>query len=254
VDLPPWRDDRLWADRIRADRLRADRHQSPAEAEITREIARRALASGARGVALTGSTARGQRTEFSDLDYHVVGPRFKTTDLAGEIDVYIGRPEHFWAKLRGGDDFVQWTLRFGCILEDDGVFRAGLRAIEEELIWPDAGLQFARLSAMCALAERLVAMGDRDAAAEQLRALLTSLARGLLLDAGVFPLARRELPGQLREVNQPLAAAALAQAIDARLSLTGIGDILGQVTAAWPREISAGNRRAMFGGPRRRPD
>jgi hypothetical protein len=149
-----------------------------------------------------------------------VGSRFKTSDLPGDVDVYSGAADSFWEKLRAGDDFIQWTLRFGCILVDGGIFRAGLRVIATELIWPDAAKKFRRLPDMQRLAERLVDMGDRDAAQDQLRATLTSLARGLLLDAGVFPMARQEFPGQLRTIDRGGVADALAQTIHGEPTLS----------------------------------
>jgi hypothetical protein len=118
---------------------------------------RRAVEAGARAVSLTGSTARDRRTETSDLDHHVVGTRFKTSDLPGDVDLYVRDADRFWAKLRAGDDFVQWTLRFGCILLDDGIFRAGLRVIANEQIWPDPRVKIRRLPEMRRLAERLIA-------------------------------------------------------------------------------------------------
>jgi hypothetical protein len=217
-----WSDDRVWGARLAADRLRADQNQTVAQRAITSEIVRRAGETGARAVALTGSTARNCRTGISDLDHHVVGPRFKTRDLPGDVDVHCADSGTFWVRLHGGDDFVQWTLRLGCIIVDDGIFRTGLRAVGTELIWPDAGAKFTRLPEMRRLAERLVETGDRDAAQDQLRATLTSLARALLLESGIFPLAREELPGQLRSIGHGLVAGALAATIHGQPSLSDI--------------------------------
>ncbi|MEA2302613.1 MAG: hypothetical protein QOE44_3148 [Solirubrobacteraceae bacterium] len=228
----PWADDRQWSEKLVGDRLRADANQTSTQREITGEIVRRAAEAGAAAVALTGSTARNRRSESSDLDYHVVGRRFKTNDLPGEVDVYFGNSDRFWSKLREGDDFVQWTLRFGCILSDDGIFRAGLRAISVELIWPIAEAKLARLPDMQRLAQRLLEMDDRDAAQDQLRATLTTLARALLLAARVFPLARVELPEQLRRVGHEPVADALAETIHSQPSLSTLHAMLGTLTTA----------------------
>jgi hypothetical protein len=222
-----WVDDRQWQAKLSVDIERAQQNQTPDQRRVTSEIARRAAQSGAEAFALTGSTARHCRTDVSDLDYHVVGSRFKSNDLPGDVDVYFGNAERFWSKLRGGDDFVQWTLRFGCILMDQGVFRAGLRAIATEDIWPDAGAKFARLPEMQDLASRLIGMGDRDAAQDQLRAAFTSLARGLLLERRVFPLARKELPDQLRHAMQPSLADALELTIYRQPTLATLREALG---------------------------
>lgn len=216
---PAWADDGAWAARLALDRKTATRNQSAAQREITEILLQRARRSGAEAFALTGSTARDRRTATSDLDYQVVGPRPSHDDLAEEVDIYAGDADHFWRKLRSGDDFVQWTLRFGCVLFDAGIFRAGLRAIATETLWPDPHAKVVRLPELRDLASRLIRMGDRDAAQDQVRAALTSAARALLLDARVFPLARSELPDQLEAVGYERMGTALADTIHREPSL-----------------------------------
>lgn len=63
----------VWAERLDFDRERAVCHQSGELTAITEAIRKRALATGAKAVVLSGSTARGHRTRVSDLDYHVIG-------------------------------------------------------------------------------------------------------------------------------------------------------------------------------------
>lgn len=63
--------------------------------------------------------------------------------------------------------------------------------------------------------ERLIQMGDQGAAHEQLRAMLTTAARGLLLHARLFPLARRDLPAQLDRAGYGRLAQALHRVIHA---------------------------------------
>jgi hypothetical protein len=155
-----------------------------------------------------------------------VGPRPRHDDLADDVDVHASDADRFWSKLRAGDDFVQWTLRLGLILFDKGIFRAGLRAIATEELWPDAGAKLSRLPALRELALRLVRVGDRDAAQEQVRAALTAGARALLLESGVFPLARSELPEQLRVIECEELAEALSETIYSDRSLAELeGDL-----------------------------
>ena len=202
-----------WQVRLTADRAIAHEHQSPEQRRITETVLERALSAGAVGVALTGSTARAKRTLISDLDYHVIGTRPFLDDLPADVDVYAVSAERMASKLRAGDDFVQWTLRLGCILFDGGAFRqAAIELIEADL-WPDGQAKLARLPELRRLASRLISVGDRDAAQDHVRASLTSAARGLLLVEGVFPLARSELVGQLQDSN----AAALASALEATI-------------------------------------
>jgi hypothetical protein len=215
----PWRDDHTWESKLAADRRRADEFQTTAQRDITGIVVERAVAAGAEAVALTGSTARLSRTAISDLDYHIVGPRPKQDDLPGDVDIYVGDHEAFWRKLRAGDDFVQWTLRHGCLLVDTGIFRAGLRAIATEGLWPDPTPKLERLAEHEKLIARLLAMGDRDAAQAELRAALTSGARAVLLAVEVFPLARAELPEQLRAIGADQLGSALKATIESEPSL-----------------------------------
>jgi hypothetical protein len=208
-----WASDTAWAAKLAHDRETAAANQTPAQRAVTATILRRGVDLSAEAIALTGSTARDRRTEISDLDYHVVGPRPRVDDLPGEVDVYAGDAEHFWRKLRSGDDFVQWTLRFGCILLDRGVLREGLREIAINRLWPDPRVQISRLPEQIELAGRLIRMGDRDGAQDEVRAALSAAARALLLDARVFPLARSELPDQLRALGLERLADALRTSI-----------------------------------------
>jgi hypothetical protein len=63
----------VWWDRMRSDRERATRRQTKELREITAAVERRCHALDAAALVLSGSTARGRRTEISDLDYHVIG-------------------------------------------------------------------------------------------------------------------------------------------------------------------------------------
>ncbi len=214
-----------WARRILDDRDRAERYQNPEQRTITSVVLSRAIELGASGFALTGSTARKRRTAISDLDYHVIGRRPDVSDLPAEVDVIATSPADFRSRLMDGDDFVQWTLRCGCVLYDLGPMRDGVRLVVEMGLWPNAQRKLGSLAVHRAEIERLIKMQDEEAAREQLRAMLTTAARGLLLQARVFPLARRELPSQLEQIGcGPLA------------------DVLRRLIRATPRldEIEAG--------------
>lgn len=209
-----------WEGRLRADRERAARIQSPALRAITAEVLRRAVRAGALAVALTGSTARARRTAISDIDYHVVGPRPDLDGLPGEVDVVADAPERFQRRLADGDDFVQWTLRYGCVLHDPrGVMYAARERIANEDLWPDPRPKLDRAQALGHLAERVLEIEDRDAAQEHVRAALTSMARGVLLAGRTFPLARDELADQLRVAQREELAEWLQRSIHERLSL-----------------------------------
>jgi hypothetical protein len=231
----PQLSDAGWSLRLRDDATRAIRNQSVEQRLITDTIMSRALRIGAEGFALTGSTARRRRTAISDLDYHVIGQRPDVSDLPGDVDIVAVSPSRFLEQLRDGDDYPQWTLRCGCILYDAGVMRDGFSLITHEDLWPNGNRKLASLADHRREVERLVRMGDRDAAQDQVRATLTTAARGLLLRAGVFPLARSELVGQLNHVGYQDLAHALGASIYQEQSLDNLaetGALLDRATEA----------------------
>lgn len=225
------RDDGGWTRRLRRDAAIARGNQTPELQRITDLVLKRAIARGARGVALTGSTARAKRTMISDLDYHVVGERPDVRDLPADVDIYESAPEKMRAKLQQGDDFLQWTLCCGCILYDTGVFREAAATVVQQDLWPDGGSKLRRLPELRRLAVRLIEVGDRDAAQDQVRAVLTSAARGVLLQRGVFALARSELPGQLRLVDADMLAEGLEASIYTEPTLEELASMLEAVVA-----------------------
>jgi hypothetical protein len=166
-------------------------------------------------VALTGSTARAHRTPISDLDIHIVGPRPRFEDLNDGLDLYATSSDVFWERLRDGDDFIQWPLRFGCILVDHGIFREALIHIAEANLWPDPRRKRDRANELLAFAQRIIATGDLDAAQEQTRAALTTVARWILLASGTFPLSRDELPDQMVSLGCSDPTEALSRLIHA---------------------------------------
>lgn len=210
-----WRDDAVWVARLEADRVRAERNQTPSQRLVSATVIERALSAGAEGVALTGSTARGRRTATSDLDIHIVGQRPRFEDLNEGLDLYATSSEVLWERLRGGDDFIQWTLRFGCILSDHGVFREALTEIAETGRWPDPQHKRDRADELLGFAERIIATGDLDAAQDQTRAAVTAVARWLLLANREFPLARDELSDQVLALGCFDLAAAVSRLIHA---------------------------------------
>jgi hypothetical protein len=67
---------------------------------------------------LTGSTARGTRTVISDFDYHLGGSPIEIDDLSDELDLHVVTADLLDARLREGDDFSHWSLRFGRVVFD----------------------------------------------------------------------------------------------------------------------------------------
>jgi hypothetical protein len=114
-----------------------------------------------------------------------------------------------------------------------------MRLLASDDLWPSPGLKFARLAEHIRLARRLISMGDRDAAQDQVRATLTSVSRGLLLAARIFPLARAELPQQLTAVGFPELGQALHRTIGGELMLDQLSKALDLVDGSAPVEALA---------------
>lgn len=168
---------------------------------------------GAERVAVTGSTARGRRTPISDLDFLVVGRRPRLDDLTLEVDLRALSADQLMVRLRDGDEYVQWVLRFGCILDDQGILREASRVLLETELWPDPERKRRHARTLADLAMRILASDDRDAAEEAARASLTAVAHWILLSNRVFPLSRDELSDQILELGSFDLAAALHRSI-----------------------------------------
>jgi hypothetical protein len=197
---------RDWQQKVSDDAERARGLLAGPLVEINRQVLKRARSLGADAVVLTGSTARGKRTSISDLDYLIIGAKPRVHDLQEDIDVHIASPERFLDRLARGDSFTHWTLEYGCVLCDSGIFREGLvqRSAEGFAVDPDRLLKqyvHARKFAI-----QVVASGDSDAAHREALTALSLGARWWLLVHGSSPLARSELPAQLSAAgNRPLA-------------------------------------------------
>jgi len=202
-----------WTRRLERDAGEIARRLPPELIALHGTIVDRARDAAAYGLILSGSTARSRRTAISDLDYHLIGPQIVTRDLPSQLDLHTLSPAELNAHILAGDDFVQWSLRFGLIVFDDGHLRRAAVLIATSKPWPDANRKRQHAAKSVDLARRMVASGDQDAALEQIRTALSLAARARLLRAGVFPGVRDELPQQLAELGLCDASVALASTI-----------------------------------------
>jgi|GEM_PF-2759896 len=163
-------------------------------------------------VVLVGSWARGTANErWSDIDVLVVGdhdgplppPRIQLITITRQD---LGR------RVRSGDDFAQWALRFGVPLAG----RHSWDELREQLLsgapWPEPASQLKQARKKLKTAHDLFEMGDLPAAEEELRFALSHLARAELLSHRIFPLSRQELPLQLQEAGDTRLAEMMARA------------------------------------------
>lgn len=183
-------------------------------------VASRAREAGARALLLTGSTARGTRTPFSDVDYHLIGEPIRLDGLPDELDIHVVAPARLSIRLLEGDDFTHWSLRFARIVFDTGIIRESKDLIAVQELWPDPLRKWQQAQKSLGIARAMVASGDHEAAVEQVRTALTLAARWCLLEDQRFPLSRPELPAQLEDLGYKTLAADLRATITEAPPLT----------------------------------
>ena len=169
-------------------------------------------------IVATGSAVR-DAERIDDLDLLLVYRDRRPSLPRPPIDVDLRQYERAEVprKLREGHEYLAWTVRFGQPLFDRGGWWAALRAgWEGQLALPPAATARERANRMERLRDDMLAVGDHDAAAELEISMLTHLARAALSDAGVFPLSRPELHGQLRDIGDHTLADRLDDALRSR--------------------------------------
>jgi hypothetical protein len=162
------------------------------------------------------------------LDYHVVGGKPDVEGLPSDIDLYSDGADAFLAKLFKGDDFAHWTLRYGCILFDNGVLRKAANTAIEHDLWPDSERKLRQARRAVDFSQKLASTGDYAALLEVSRGAFSLTARWWLISHDVFPLARDELAQQLVETGQPGLATALERAIHSRPTAATIASWLAE--------------------------
>ncbi len=157
-------------------------------------------------VVLVGSWARGTaNTRRSDIDVLVMeehdGPL-----PPPRIQLIVITQEELRRRVRAGDDFGQWALRFGVPLAGRHLWEELRKQLLSDAPWPKGESQLKHAWKKLKTARDLFRMGDLPAAEEEIRFALSHLARAELLSAGIFPLSRQELPAQLQGAGKPRLA------------------------------------------------
>jgi predicted nucleotidyltransferase len=180
-------------------------------------------------ILVIGSAVRPAYHSGSDVDFLVVADGEATSDRPRPIDVdlLMFRRCEIDQKIREGDDLLGWAIRFGRAIFDRDQFWANLRSRwSHQLPFPSPEVSIARALRFECIARELVAMGDFDAALEQIIAVLTHRARASLLRAHVYPASRPELPMQLHKIGQQRLAESLECALRRRFP----ADVLDELT------------------------
>ena len=158
-------------------------------------------------IVLVGSAARNLLTDDSDIDLMLIGTTRPAVPRSFPgFHIQSSSVAEFLRNLQNGEDFEIWCVRLGIPLYDGGQW-AHIVASDEARQWPRWELKVSHGARRLFLARSLLEMGDNEAATEELVYTLGHIARALLLQAGVFPLSRPELAGQLRTLGYPHLAA-----------------------------------------------
>lgn len=162
-------------------------------------------------VILTGSVARSTQTSQSDLDLLVVGEKPPVVERHPDrLHVQTLTTKQFADKLRSGDDFAAWCVRYGVPLLASSGWLQIVRSPDANT-WPDWRKKIRHAARRLTLATTLLETDDIAAAAEEMLYAVSHTARAMLLKAGVFPLSRSEIIGQLNETGQERLAKLLQE-------------------------------------------
>lgn len=181
-------------------------------------------------VVLVGSVARRTRTSpMGDIDLLVLNGRTRKLLHPG-IQTTVLTNRDFRERVREGDDFVQWALRFGVSLRG----RCRWQELRQELLgkapWPNPAVKQEHASRRLGRARELLEMGDADAAQEDLLYAAGHLARANLLALGIYPLSRPELVAQLEDAGMGELAVLLKQlSSEDELPAHEIENLFGQI-------------------------
>ena len=154
----------------------------------------------------------------ADLDLVVIcrEPLNLSRSRPMEVDLRVYRTDEVDRLLAEGHDVLGWAIKFGQVLfQRSGFWDMTLSRWKNELPLPSSETPRVRARETRRRFLNVLEIGDLDAALEQAISYLTHLAWAELLEAGIFPASRRELPSQLRAVGSHRLADSLDGLLDA---------------------------------------
>lgn len=119
-----------------------------------------------------------------------------------EVDLRVYSAAEVDARLAAGHDMLGWAVRFGRVLfQRHCYWDRIIESWRDRLPLPSSKLARARAARAYRRLANLFHLGDTDAVREQALSYLTHSARAELLERGVYPASRPELPEQLRRIG-----------------------------------------------------
>lgn len=152
-------------------------------------------------VILIGSVARSTHTSQSDLDLLIIGDEPPLVKRHPDrLHVQTLTTKQFFERLRAGDDFAAWCVRYGVPILTSKPWLEIVNSADAG-IWPDWHKKIRHAARRLTIAAALLKTGDITAAAEETLYAVSHTARAILLKDGIFPLSRPEIISQLREAD-----------------------------------------------------
>lgn len=165
-----------------------------------------------------------------DIDLVVIckGPSDIDEARPLEVDLRVYYVADIDARLGSGHDLLGWAVKFGRVLfQRDGFWDRVVESWRHRLPLPSPKVARARAAAAYRHLTTLYQLGDADAVHEQALSYLTHSARAELLEAGVYPASRPELPEQLRSIGDHRLAGQLDRVLqEDSAELSQVGGIL----------------------------
>jgi HEPN domain-containing protein len=187
-------------------------------------------------VIAVGSAVRpGVRSSDFDMLVLCTDPSALTAPRPLEVDMRAYSSADVESQLAMGHDLLGWAVMFGRVLfQRDSFWDKLVGSWRHRLPLPSSTLARTRAAAAYRHASDLFQIGDADAAYEQAVHYLTHLARAALLENGVYPASRPELPEQLRKIGNHHLAEQLDRILEEDTTdLAQLGELLG-LTAKYP--------------------
>ena len=193
------------------------------------------------------------------MDLLVVGEQLPIVKRRlDQLHVQVLTIDELWERLRAGDDFAAWCVRYGVPLLTSDSWLQVVKSPEANA-WPDWRRKLRHAARRLALASMLLETGDLAAAAEEMLYASSHTARAILLRAGVFPLSRPEIIAQLGELGQYALPKLLQELSDKeptkrllKSSIIYIKRLLVHLDKTSYREWTAGRRQRLLA--KRKPD
>lgn len=132
-----------------------------------------------------------------------------------EIDLRVYSFEDLELKIVNGNDYLGWAIKFGRVLyERENFWSLLFEKLGTKIPLPSPSVARDRANVALKHATALLETGDQDAALEQIISVLTHLGRAELIEAGIYPASRPEIPAQLEKAGKSPEGALLRRAIE----------------------------------------